>query len=142
MLSKRDLPTKRLAERRLDILLAPINSLAYRPGRVATVEEFAERWRTEVLSKRKASTIHAAESHLRNQILSNIGKIRLDELGVENQQMFVTRLSGTISRKMLLNVLGSTVTGTSTSSVASPCRNACHPAKRLGIDSNLPTALQ
>jgi oligoribonuclease (3'-5' exoribonuclease) len=41
----------------MDIILAPINSLAYRPGRVATIEEFAQRWRTEVLSKRKASTV-------------------------------------------------------------------------------------
>jgi len=104
--SKKELPTKPLAERRMDIILAPINSLAYRPGRVATIEEFAQRWRTEVLSKRKASTVHAAESHLKIQILPLLGKFRLNELGVENQQMFVTRLSGTISRKMLLNVLG------------------------------------
>jgi hypothetical protein len=69
-------------------------------------EEFAQRWRTEVLSKRKASTVHAAESHLKIQILPLLGEFRLNELGAENQQMFVTRLSGTISRKMLLNVLG------------------------------------
>jgi integrase len=90
----------------LEVLLAPINSLTYRPGRVATVAEFAERWKQEVLSKRKASTIHAAESHLRNQILPILGKTRLNELGVEAQQIFVNRLSGTVSRKMLLNVLG------------------------------------
>ncbi len=64
--SKKELPTKRLAERRMDVFLAPINSLSYRPGRVATLEEFVERWRVEILSKRKPSTIHAAESHLRN----------------------------------------------------------------------------
>jgi integrase len=104
--SRDEFPTKRLAERRLEVLLAPINSLTYRPGRIATVAEFAERWKGEVLSKRKASTIHAAESHLRNQILPILGKTRLDELGVEAQQIFVNRLSGTISRKMLLNVLG------------------------------------
>lgn len=104
--SRDEFPTKRLAERRLEVLLAPINSLTYRPGRVATVAEFAERWKQEVLSKRKASTIHAAESHLRNQILPILGKTRLNELGVEAQQIFVNRLSGTVSRKMLLNVLG------------------------------------
>ncbi len=90
----------------MEILLAPVNSLSYRPGRVAPLGEFAERWRVEILSKRKASTIHAAESHLRNQILPALGRIRLNELGAEIQQSFVTRLSGTISRKMLLNVLG------------------------------------
>ena len=104
--SKKEFPTKRLAERRLEIILAPINSLAYRPGRVATLEEFAERWKIEVLSKRKASTIHAAKSHLKIQILPILGRMRLNEIGVENQQHFVTRLSGTVSRKMLLNVLG------------------------------------
>lgn len=104
--SRHEFPTKRLAERRLEVLLAPINSLSYRPGRVATVAEFAERWKQEVLPQRKASTIHAAESHLRNQILPLLGKTRLNELGVEAQQIFVNRLSGTVSRKMLLNVLG------------------------------------
>lgn len=104
--SRDEFPTKRLAERQLEVLLAPINSLSYRPGRIATVEEFAERWKREVLSRRKASTIHAAESHLRNQILPMLGKKRLNELGVETQQIFVNRLSGTLSRKTLLNVLG------------------------------------
>jgi integrase len=104
--SRRELPTKRLAERRLEVFIAPVNSISYRPGRVATLEEFAERWKIEILSKRKPSTIHAAESHLRNQILPLLGKIRLSDLGTENQQMFVTRLSGTVSRKTLLNVLG------------------------------------
>jgi integrase len=32
--------------------------------------------------------------------------MKLSEIGVENQQSFVTRLSGTVSRKTLLNVLG------------------------------------
>jgi integrase len=104
--TKSELPTKRLAERRMELTLARINSPAYRPGRVATLEEFAERWKTEILSKRKPSTIHAANSHLKIQILPALGKLRLSEIGVENQQAFVTRLSGTVSRKMLLNVLG------------------------------------
>lgn len=104
--TKKELPTKRLAERRMEMDLARINSPSYRPGRVATLEEFAERWRREVLSKRKPSTIHAAESHLKIQILPILGKMKLSDIGVENQQNFVTRLSGTVSRKTLLNVLG------------------------------------
>jgi len=104
--TKKELPTKHLAERRMELEVARINSPSYRPGRVATLEEFSERWKTEVLSKRKPSTIHAAESHLKNQILPLLGTIKLSELGTENQQNFVTRLSGTVSRKTLLNVLG------------------------------------
>ena len=34
--SKRELPTKRLAERQMDTILARINGLDYRPGRAAT----------------------------------------------------------------------------------------------------------
>lgn len=104
--SKHELPTKRLAERRMEVLLARINDYSYRPGRYATVEEFAERWKTEVVSKRKASTIHTYESHLKKQILPALGRFRLDELGTRDYQSFVTRLSGTVSRKMLLCVVG------------------------------------
>lgn len=59
-----------------------------------------------MLSKRKPSTIHSAESHLKKQILPILGKMKLSEIGVENQQSFVTRLSGTVSRRTLHNVLG------------------------------------
>jgi integrase len=103
--SKKEFPTKRLAERQLEVKLAPINSLTYRPGRVATVEEFAERWKREVLEHRRASTIHTQKSHLKIQIVPILGKLRLNDISVENQQLFVNRLSGTISRKMLVNVL-------------------------------------
>jgi hypothetical protein len=47
------IPTARLARRRLDLILANINSPDYRPGRVATLAEFCERWRTQALSQRK-----------------------------------------------------------------------------------------
>jgi len=104
--TKRDLPTKRLAERKLEAVLFRINSVSYRPGRISTVEDFAEIWKREVLSKRKPSTIHAAESHLKNQITPHLGKLRLDQLGVESQQVFINRIAGKVSRKTVLNVIG------------------------------------
>ncbi len=104
--SKRELPTKRLAERKLELVLSRINAVSYRPGRISTVGDFAERWRAEVLPKRKASTIHAAESHLKNQILPHLAKLPLDQLGAENQQMFVNKIANTMSRKTVLNVIG------------------------------------
>jgi integrase len=103
--SKKELPTKHLAERRLEVHLAPINAFSYRPGRTATVAEFAERWKREVLSKRKPSTIHGYESHLKIQIVPHLGKLPLDQLGVENQQAFISRIAGTVSRNTLRNVL-------------------------------------
>src|SRR5713226_4032357 len=44
--TRRELPTEKLARRRLELLVAPINSPSYRPGRIATVAEFAERWKS------------------------------------------------------------------------------------------------
>jgi integrase len=58
-----------------------------------------------VLSKRKPSTIHAAESHLKIQIIPNLGELPLDQIGPENLQTFISRIGGTIARKTLLNVL-------------------------------------
>ncbi len=104
--TRKELPTEKLARRRLEPLVAPINSTSYRPGRIATVAEFAERWKSEVLVQRKPSTIRAALAHLNNHILPRLGKLRMDELGKEQQQAFVTHLSQKVSRKSVLNILG------------------------------------
>jgi hypothetical protein len=104
--TKKEYPTKRLAERKLELLLHRINAPEYRPGRVATLAEFADRWEYEILSKRKPSTKEAAKSHLDVHIIPYMGKLRLDEIGVENQQVFVTRLAAKVSPKTLVNVLG------------------------------------
>lgn len=104
--TKKEYPTQRLAERALDRLLLRINDPSYRPSRVATVAEFAERWKEQVLSQRKPSTKKAAESHLRAYVLPRLGKLRLQDLGVESQQMFVGYLSERVSRKTVLNVVG------------------------------------
>ena len=108
--TKRELPTKRLAERRLATILARINCLDYRPGRAATFGEFIERWETEVLTTQKPSSARAVRSHLRCYIIPEVGKLRLDEFGVENQQRFITRMperstDKVVSRKTILNVI-------------------------------------
>ena len=38
---KKQFPTKRLAERQMDSILARINALDYRPGKIMAVEQFA-----------------------------------------------------------------------------------------------------
>ena len=101
-----ELPTQKLARRRLELVLARINSPAYRPGRVATLKDFAEKWKTEVLAQRKPSTIMAAQGHLRKHIVPFLGNVRLEDIGVETQQSFVSTLSRKVGRKTLLNVLG------------------------------------
>jgi Phage integrase family/Phage integrase, N-terminal SAM-like domain len=103
--SKAEIPTQRLALRRLEVLLARVNAPDYRPGRITTLAEFAERWKETVLSQHKPSSQKAALSNLRCHILPQFGNVRLDALGKEAQQVFVTRLSRTVSRKTARNVM-------------------------------------
>jgi integrase len=102
--TKKELPTQRLAIRKLDEILSRINNCSYQPTRIATVAEFVARWRVEVLAKRKPSTVCSANSHLNSHIIPQLGKLRLEQVGPENQQIFVNQLIGA-SRKTVLNVL-------------------------------------
>ena len=102
--TKKELPTKRLAARKLDEILFRINASSYKPIRIATIEEFAKRYRNEVLAKHKPSTVRAANSHFDAHILPQLGKLRLDQIGPENQQIFINSLDGA-SRKTVLNIL-------------------------------------
>jgi len=47
--TKNDFATKREAQRALDVLLAPVNSLTYRPVHRISFSEFAARWVANVL---------------------------------------------------------------------------------------------
>ena len=102
--TKKELPTQRLAARKLEEVLSRINNSSYQPTRIATVAQFAARFREEVLSKRKPSTVRSAKSHLDSHILPQLGNLRLDQVGSENQQIFVNSLQGA-SRKTVLNVM-------------------------------------
>jgi len=105
--TKKEFPTKRLAERRFEQSLARVNAIGYRPGRVTTLGDFIERWKIEVLSKQEPSSIRAVRSHLKCYIVPHLRQLRLDQLGVENQQSFVTRVAEAgVSRKTVLNVIG------------------------------------
>ena len=137
--TKRELPTKRLAERRLDAILARINCLDYRPSRAATFAEFIERWRAEVLPTQKPSSARAVRSHLRCYITPELGKLRLDQFGVENQQKFITRMperatSKTVSHKTVLNVIGTL------SSILTTARNWGYNCEQIHVGKlRLPT---
>lgn len=104
--SKKDIPTKALAKRRMELILARINSTDYRPGRFAKMEEFAAIWQEHILVRAKPSSILSAKSHLNVHILPHFGKRNLDEIGGQALQFFVTKLAqANLSRKMILNVL-------------------------------------
>jgi hypothetical protein len=101
-----ELKTKRIAQRLLDPILAKINSFDYRPSKFTSVEKFADLWEAQGLIHQKPSSVKAAESHLRTYIRKHLGKVLLHELTPQIQQNFVTLLSQKVSRKTLLNVLG------------------------------------
>lgn len=127
--SKRELPTKRLAQRRMDSVLCRINGLDYRPGRVANFEDFVERWKKEVLITQQPSSARAVKSHLTCFIVPQLGKMRLDQLGIETQQTFVTRVfEKGVSRKTVLNVLGTL------SSILNTARDWGYNCERIDVN--------
>lgn len=100
-----ELKTRKNAQRALEPFLAKVNAVDYRPGRVAKLEEFSDLWEKQVLQHQKPSSKKAAESHLRTYIRPWLGQVRLEELTVQRQQIFVSQLSQRVSRKTVLNVL-------------------------------------
>lgn len=104
--TQKEIPTARLAKRRLVAILARVNAADYRPGRAATIAEFARRWLELFLSHRKPSTVHAAKSHLRRYILPLLGKMGLNDVGKEAQQQFAGHVCRSVSPKTALNILG------------------------------------
>ena len=78
----------------------------YRPGKFAKIGEFADVWEREVLQHQKPSSIKAVKSHLRTYIRPWLAEMRMEEFTGQAQQIFVTRLSGKVSRKSVQNVMG------------------------------------
>jgi hypothetical protein len=54
-----DFPTKRLVERELERLLAPVNRVDYQPSTTVTFAEFAEKWVKEIMLHHKPATQRA-----------------------------------------------------------------------------------
>jgi len=104
--SKRDFPTEKLARRRADVLLSRVNRNDYRPGKVVLFEDFVQRWREHVLVQQKPSSRVAANSHINHHLLGRFGKLRLDQIGQEDVQQFVTALGKNRTHHTVQNILG------------------------------------
>jgi integrase len=71
-----------------------------------TLEAFVREWRSNVAGNLEASTVRAAESHLRAHIIPTLGALRLTEVNAKVMQAFVTSMSSRgLSRKTIENVL-------------------------------------
>jgi integrase len=101
-----ELPTQKLARRRADLFLSRVNRPDYRPGKVIGFEEFAERWKEHSLSQQKPSSQAVAESHLKTHLVPTFGRLRLDQMGQEDVQAFVTVLGKKLGQHTVLNILG------------------------------------
>jgi len=88
--TKKALPTQRLAERELEIRLAPINSLTYRGLRAASFREFVEFWLKTALPEMKASNQAPIKSQIRRWILPKFGNCNMRDIGGRAIQEFIS----------------------------------------------------
>jgi integrase len=91
--SREELPTRKLARRRADEIVSHVNRLDYRPTRVATFSEFVEVWKVRALALMKTSTQKAAQTHLRNYLTPQFGKMRMDEFGAAPVQNLISGMA-------------------------------------------------
>lgn len=91
--TKTDFATKREAQRALDLLLAPINSLTYRPAHRISFSEFAERWIAKVLPTYKVGGSQSTtRKQVRNRLVPALGNFTLQEITTEVIQGYVAGL--------------------------------------------------
>lgn len=103
-----DYPTKPLARRRADAILAAagVNDLNYRPRASMTFRETAELWKSQMLIHQKAGTQMKAEDHLRAHLLPAFGALPMDAIGTFEVQRLVTTLAQRMKSKSIANVIG------------------------------------
>ena len=87
--TKAEFPTRRLAQRELERVLAEVSDPQYRPAVSLTFAEFAEQWRTRVLTQLKPSTQSTTRSQLKNQ-LAYFDGFNLRDIQPAVMQTFVT----------------------------------------------------
>src|SRR5215471_14773816 len=88
--SKKDYPTRRLAERALGDRLSVINHVSYRPRPTTTFAEFAASWESKVLSQFGASTAINYRVHVRKHLVPFFGKYAMKDVTPELLQLFVS----------------------------------------------------
>ncbi len=87
--------TKPLAERRMEVVLARHQWSRLSARTCCNLRGVFERWKAEVLTKQQAILCASSEvAPASATSLPQLGKLRLDQFGVENQQTFLTRVFG------------------------------------------------
>ncbi len=87
-----DIPTKKLAQRRLADIVKELNDEDYRPRPVVTVRDFVEqKYQRLTMPTKKDTTRHGYEVILRKHVLPEIGDRQLTELTGEDIQELLNR---------------------------------------------------
>jgi len=102
--TRRELPTRKLARRRAEQILAKVNSPDYRAVKTIMLGEFVELWRARVLSQRKQYTQKSANYHLRAFLIPKLGNLRLDQIGLAEVQGLVSEMR--VRQHSITNVVG------------------------------------
>jgi integrase len=106
--TREDFATKRLASRELEVILAPINSVQYRPTHQITFAEFARRWSEKVkpIAYKEGGSQATAGRHVKGKLVPAFGDIELKDITTEVLQSYVADLlrSGR-SAKYVLNII-------------------------------------
>lgn len=104
--TKQDLPTKPLARRVADKMIAHVNAPDYMPGRIATVEDFADVYVREVTPTMKPSSCESERGICNRYLVPILGKYRLDQINGQIPQTLVTAMRQRgLSRKTIKNAL-------------------------------------
>jgi integrase len=91
--NKEDFKTKREAQRAMNLILAPINSLDYRPTHQVTFPEFAHRWLENVLPTYKPGGSQATtRRQVKNRLIPVFGNCDLKDITTEMLQSYVAAL--------------------------------------------------
>ncbi len=85
-------PTKRLAQRVLQVRLASVNSPAYRPQITITFTQFFDKWKSTVLPQYKPSTQQHMLSDIEHHLLPFFGAMLVRKISPEQVQAFVASL--------------------------------------------------
>ena len=91
--TKEDFKTKREAQRAMNLILAPINSLGYRPTHQVTFAEFAHRWLENVLPTYKQGGSQATtRRQVKNRLIPVFGNCELKDITTEVLQSYIAAL--------------------------------------------------
>lgn len=106
--TKEDFKTKRLAQRELDLILAPINSVHYRPTHQITFAEFARRWSEKIkpIAYKQGGSQATAGRHVKGKLVPAFGNIELKDITTEVLQSYVADLLASgLSVKYVRNII-------------------------------------